>query len=200
MSPEASDFTPMVSARAFASSPVSNGAVLESIDISSKNESFEPLSAIFQHEDEELRPLSQLLYPSSTIGQKNAILIARCFCSRFKLSDVASKCLFNMIHLLLPPDNRMASSSAAVQSSKIRVADLTAAMIDTSNGRVCVLKFSNLIASVVKKNISSILKYNAEWKASSQTNDIPNSKLTFSTEENILAIDFILFTDGVTFI
>ena len=105
-----------------------------------------------------------------------------------------------MIHLLLPPNNRMASSSAAVQSSKIKLADLTAAMIDTSNGRVCVLKFSNLTASVVKRNISSILKYNAERKASSQTNDIPNFKLTFSSEKNILAIDLILFTDGVTFI
>ena len=200
MSPEASNFTPMVSARALASSPVSNGADFKSIDISSINESFEPISAIFQHEDEELRPLSQLLYPSSRIGQNNANVIARCFCSRFKLSDVASKCLFNMIHLLLPPDNRMASSSAAVQSSKIRLADLTATMIDTSNGRVCVLKFSNLITSVVKRNISSILKYNAERKASSQKNDIPNSKLTFSNEENILAIDLIPFTDGVTFI
>ena len=56
-----------------------------------------------------------------------------------------------MIHLLLPPDNRMASSSAAVQSSKIRLADLTAALIDTSNGRVCVLKFSNLICKRCEK-------------------------------------------------
>ena len=190
----------MVSARALPSSTVSNGAGLESIAISSINESFEPLSAIFQHEDEKLRPLSQLLYPSSTIGQNNANLIARCFCSRFKLSDVASKCLFNMIHLLLPPDNRIASSFAAVQSSKIRLVDLTAAVIDTSDGRACALKFSNLIASVVKRNISSILKYNAERKASNRTNDIPNSKLTFSNEENILATELILFTDGVTFI
>ena len=105
-----------------------------------------------------------------------------------------------MIHLLLPPVNRMASSSAAVQSSKIRLADLTAAMIDTSNGRVCVLKFSNLIASVVTRNIPSILKYNAERKASGPTNDIPNSKLTFCNEKSILAIDLIFFTDGVTFI
>ena len=34
---------------------------------------------------------------------------------------------------------------------------------------------------------------------SNQTNDIPNSKLTFSIEENIIAIDLMLFTDGVTF-
>ena len=49
-------------------------------------------------------------------------------------------------------------------------------------------------------NISSILKYNAERKAKNQTNDIPNSKLTFYNEKNILAIDLILFTDSVTFI
>ena len=66
-------------------------------------------------------------------------------------------------------------------------------MIDTSNGRVCVLKFSSSIVSVVKKNISSILKYNAERKATYQTNVIPNSKLTFPNEENIIAIDFTLF-------
>ena len=70
MSPEASNFTPMVSARALASLPVSNGADLKSIDISSISESFEPLSAIFQHEDKELRPLSRSLYPSSRIGKK----------------------------------------------------------------------------------------------------------------------------------
>ena len=105
-----------------------------------------------------------------------------------------------MIHLLLPPDNRIASSFAAVQSSEIRLVDLTAAVIDTSDGRVCALKFSNLIASVVKRNISSILKYNAKRKTSNQTNDIPNSKLTFSNEKNILATELILFTDGVTFI
>ena len=60
----------MVSAGALASSPVSNGADLELIGISSLNESFEPLSAFFQHEDKELKPLSQLLYPSSRIGKK----------------------------------------------------------------------------------------------------------------------------------
>ena len=85
----------------------------------------------------------------------------------------------------------MASSFAAVQSSKSRLVDLTAAMIDTSNGRVCVLNFSNLISSVLKRNVSSFLKYNVERKARNRTNVIPNSKVTFSNEENILAIDLI---------
>ena len=68
----------------------------------------------------------------------------------------------------------MTSSFAAVQSSKFIFIHLTAAMIDTSNGRVCVFKFFQINCKRCGKNISSILKYNSEWKATNQTNDMLN--------------------------
>ena len=55
----------------------------------------------------------------------------------------------------------MALSFAASQSSKVRFVDITGVLIDTSNGSVCFLKSSSLIASVVERIFSSILKDNA---------------------------------------
>ena len=158
------------------------------------------MSAIITDDNRERQPVSELLYPNASIGQSNASLMVRSFCSRFKLSDVAMKELYTMLHCFLPPGNNLRSAFAAVNSSKKRLADLTAAAFETTNGRVCVLKFSNVIQAVVKRNFNSITNYNAERRANDHVNDIPLEKLSFSKEVDEIAIDLVLFTDGVTFI
>ena len=157
-------------------------------------------SAIFTDDNRDCQPVSELLYPNASIGQRNASLMVRSFCSRFKLSDVAMKELYTMLHCFLPPGNNLRSAFAAVNSSKKRLAELTAAAFETTNGRVCVLKFSNLIQAVVKRNFNSITNYNADRRANDHVNDIPLEKLSFFKEVDEIAIDLVLFTDGVTFI
>ena len=139
------------------------------------------------------RHIGRLTFTS--IGQRNASLMVRTFCSRFKLSDVAMKELYTMLHCFLPPGNNLRSAFAAVNSSKKKLAEF-----ETTNDRVCVLKFSNLIQAVVKRNFNSITNYNAERRANDHVNDIPLEKLSFSQEVDEIAIHLVLFTDGVTFI
>ena len=129
-------------------------------EISSIPECYPSMSAIFTDDNRERRPVSELLNPNASIGQSNASLMVRSFCSRFKLSDLAMKELYTMLHCFLPPGNNLRSAFAAVKSSKKRLAELTAAAFEKTNGRVCVLKFSNLIQAVVKRNFNSITNYN----------------------------------------
>ena len=91
----------------------------------------------------ERQPVSELLYPNASIGQSNASLMVRSFCSHFKLSEVAMRELYSMLHCFLPPENNLRSAFPAVNSSKKRLAELTAAAFETTNVRVYVLKLSN---------------------------------------------------------
>ena len=169
-------------------------------EISSFPECYPSKSATFTDDNRERQPVSELLYPNASIGQSNASLMVRSFCSRFKLSDVAMKELYTMLHCFLPPGINLRSPFAAVTSSKKRLAELTAAAFETTNCRFCFLKISNLIQTVVKRNFNSITNYNAERRANNHVNDIPREKLSFSKELDEIAIDLVLFTDGVTFI
>ena len=131
-------------------------------EISPILECYSSLCAIFTDDNRERQLVSELWYSNPSFEQNNASLMVRKLCFCFKLSDVAMKELYTMLHCFVPPGNIFQSDFAAVSSSKIRLDDFTAAAFETTNGRVCVLKFSDLIQAVVERNFKSIANYNAE--------------------------------------
>ena len=96
-----------------------------------------------------------------------------------------------MLHCFLAPGNSLRSAFASVNSSKKRLAELTAAAFETTNGGVGLLEFSNLFQAEVKRNFYSIKKYNAERRAYDHVNDIPLEKIAFPKKVDEIAIDLV---------
>ena len=142
------------------------------------------------------------LYPGARISKESAETTAELFCSRFNLSDEASKILFDFVKAILPAGNVFPTGNSYVEKSKNKLRKNCRWQDPEENepkteSKVCVLTFKPQIRDIVEKNLKSIFSY-AKFRKEHPDSDF-NVQFSKPIEEDneVLTIGLNFFADGV---
>ena len=141
----------------------------------------------------------QPLYQNARLSKNNACILIRAYSSKNHLSDAAQANLIKMLSAFIPSPNVLPSMYSLVRAAKKSLDEMTLAPIKTSNGRLCLIKVSELLKEIVQRNLSSIINYNIH-RSQSNHEDCPIDQLSLAEAANELPIDLALSTDGANFI
>ena len=104
-----------------------------------------------------------------------------------------------MLSAFIPSPNVLPSMYSLVRAAKKSLDEMTLAPIKKSNGRLCLIKVSELLKEIVQQNLSSIINYNIH-RSQSNHEDCPIDQLSLAEAANEPTIDLALATDGANFI